>query len=84
MRDIDGKYQTTGDIQKKDGTPIPMDEPLFLFRGKDKLLPRVLEQYKELSRNAGSPQQQLDLLDQRIAEVKKWQTENPDKVKIPD
>lgn len=84
MRQIDGKYQTSGDITKLDGTPIPQDEPLILFRGKDKLLPRLLEQYKQLCQDGGSPQGQLDLLQQRIDEIKLWQDGNQDRVKIPD
>lgn len=84
MRQIDGKYQTSGDITKLDGTPIPQDEPLILFRGKDKLLPMLLEQYKQLCQDGGSPQGQLDLLQQRIDEIKVWQAGNQDRVKIPD
>ena len=84
MRQIDGKYQTSGDITKLDGTPIPQDEPLILFRGKDKLLPRLLEQYKQLCQDGGSPQGQIELLQQRIDEIKVWQDNNQDKVKIPD
>lgn len=84
MRQIDGKYQTSGDITKLDGTPVPQDEPLILFRGKDKLLPRLLEMYKQLCQDGGSPQNHLDLLQQRIDEIKEWQDSNLDKVKIPD
>ena len=52
MRKIDGKYQTSGDITKLDGTPIPEDEPLFLFRAHDKLLVQLLEYYMELCKKA--------------------------------
>jgi hypothetical protein len=84
MRQIDGKYKTSGDITKLDGTSLPEDEPLILFRGQDKLLPRLLEHYNQLCRDAGSPKAQLDLLQQRIDEIKKWQADNAQKLKVPD
>jgi hypothetical protein len=84
MRQIDGKYQTSGDITKLDGTPIPEDEPLILFRGKDKLLPGLLESYKKLCQDAGSPQEQIDAVEKRNEIIKAWQAANPDKIKIPD
>lgn len=86
MRKIDGKYQTTdsGDITKLDGTPLPADEPLILFRGHDKLLPQLLEHYQQLCGQAGSPERQITLLQQRIDKIKAWQAANPDKLKIPD
>lgn len=84
MRKIDGKYQTSGDITKLDGTPIPEDEPLFLFRAHDKLLVQLLEYYMELCKKAGSPQTQIDLLNQRIDEIKSWQSSHQNMLKIPD
>ena len=84
MRQIDSKYQTSGDITKLDGTPIPQDEPLILFRGKDKLLPVLLEQYRQLCQDAGSPQQQLESIERQIQEIKAWQEKNQEKVKTPD
>jgi len=84
MRKIDGKYQTSGDITKLDGTPIPEDEPLILFRAQDKLLVPLLEKYNELCINAGSPEGQVNLLEQRINEIKAWQATNQVKLKIPD
>lgn len=84
MRQIDGKYKTSGDITKQDGTPVPEDEPLILFRAKDKLLPELLGHYLEQCRAAGSPEQHLSTLQQRIDAIKQWQAANPDRVKIPD
>lgn len=84
MRQIDEKYQTDGDITKLDGTPIPTDEPLILFRGKDKLLPELLKRYQELCQQAGSPAGQIESLQKRIDTIIEWQTSNPDKLKIPD
>lgn len=84
MRQIDGKYKTDGNITKIDGTPIPDDEPLVLFRAKDKLLPQVLENYKKLCQDAGCQPQQVETLGPLIQRVKDWQTANQDKVKLPD
>lgn len=84
MRQIDGKYKTSGDITKLDGTSIPEDEPLILFRGQDKLLLELLEKYNELCKNAGSPQQQLDKISQQMEKIKQWQVSHPDRLKTPD
>lgn len=84
MRQIDSKYKTSGDVTKLDGTPIPADEPLMLFRGKDALLPQLIEDYKRLSQEAGSPPEHLATLDEKIQSLKSWQAANADKVKTPD
>ena len=84
MRQIDGKYKTDGDITKLDGTPVPDDEPLVLFRAKDKLLPQVLAAYQKLCQDTGCQAQQVDSLGPLIQQVKDWQAANQDKVKLPD
>lgn len=84
MRQIDGKYKTDGNITKIDGTPIPDDEPLVLFRAKDKLLPQVLENYKKLCQGASCQPRQVETLGPLIQQVKDWQTANSGKVKLPD
>ena len=84
MRQIDGKYKTDGNITKMDGTPIPDDEPLILFRAKDKLLPQVIENYKRLCQAAGCQPQQVESLGPLVQQVKDWQTANAGKVKLPD
>ncbi|MEO5627613.1 MAG: hypothetical protein ABIQ89_01875 [Candidatus Saccharimonadales bacterium] len=83
MRKIDEKYQTTGDITKLDGTPIPEDEPLILFRAHDKLLLPLLEDYMKLCIDSGSPEKHLGLLKQRIDAIKAWQETNTEKLKVP-
>ena len=81
MRHIGVKYHTAGDIYKYDGTLIPRDEPLFLFRGRDQLVPKTLEFYLELRRAAGTPG--LDILLQDLDQIKAWQKANPAKLKTP-
>ena len=83
MRKIDEKYQTSGDITKLDGTPIPEDELLILFRARDNLLVPLLEQYKQMCIEAGSSQEHLDKLVKRIEDIKAWQAANQDKLKVP-
>lgn len=84
MRQIDGKYKTDGTITKIDGTPLPDDEPLILFRGQDKLLPKLLEYYNALCTSAGSPATQIEAINQRITVIKSWQDAHPERVKTPD
>ena len=84
MRQIDGKYKTDGNVTKLDGTPIPDDEPLVLFRAKDKLLPQLLEDYNKLCQDAGCQAQQVETLGPLIQQVKDWQATHQDKVKLPD
>ena len=83
MRKIDEKYQTTGKITKLDGTPIPDDEELILFRGQDKLVVPLLEYYRLLFISSGCPDTELKLLDKRIKDIKAWQKANPGRLKIP-
>lgn len=83
MRQIDLKYKTSGDITKLDGTPVPEDEPLILFRAKDKLLIPLLEHYQQICSQAGSLPKHMDLLQKRIDEIKKWQAEHPERMNFP-
>lgn len=84
MRRIDGKYQTDGTLTKNDGTPIPDDEPLMLFRGKDQLLPDVVEYYADMCEAAGSPEEHVQTLREKADNIRAWQNDNPDSAKIPD
>jgi len=84
MRQIDTKYKTSGTITKLDGTPIPDDEPLILFRGRDRLLVQMLEHYLQLRRKANSSNARLQLLNDQIEIIKQWQTGNPNKTKTPE
>lgn len=84
MRQIDGKYKTDGVITKIDGTPLPDDEPLILFRGQDKLLPELLKHYNQLCVQAGSPPTQTQAVEERIKAIEQWQAEHPERVKVPD
>lgn len=84
MRQIDGKFKTSGDITKLDGTPVPEDEPLILFRAKDACVPEMLEHYSKLCKEKGSPEAHVAHLDAYIEKMKQWQADHQDRVKIPD
>jgi len=52
------------------------------MRAQDKLLPQVLEHYRQLCQDAGSPPRHLDLIDTTRADVEAWQAVNF--TKVPD
>lgn len=62
---------------------IPLDEPLFLFRCRDRLALKVLEFYRELCVKDGCNDYQLINLDKQITLWKQWQEQNEDKLKQP-
>jgi len=84
MRNIGTKYRTTGDISRFDGEAIPIDEPLILFRGRDRLVPQLLDHYKALRIKAGGVADKLELLQEDIDIIKTWQAEHHDRTKMPD
>lgn len=58
------------------------DEPVIVFRAKDKLLPNVLAHYMQVCIMAGSPRHHLSIILDTIARVRDWQSQNP--TKVPD
>jgi len=52
------------------------DEPVVVFRAKDRLLPKLLKVYSSLCRVAGSPVYHLDRIDKAAALVEAWQAEH--------
>ncbi len=84
MRQIGKKYHTEGDIYKHDGTLIPASEPLILFRGRDRLVPQLLDYYLKLRLELGGPQGHIDLLKTDIDSIKQWQNNHPNEVKTPE
>lgn len=76
---IDGKY---GRVMLPDNSfsDIAEDEPVFLFRAKDALLPTVLRQYAQLCKTVGSPQHHLDLIEEALDVIVEWQASHTPKV----
>lgn len=79
----DSKY---GKVTTEHGD-IPDDEPVIVFRSRDRHLPAVLAHYRELvtGQDGGepSPQRHIDLVDGTKARVEDWQREHADLVRTP-
>ena len=67
---------TYGKVTTEHGT-IGADEPVIVFRAKDKLLPALLDAYAEMCAAAGSPTRHLKILAESRANIVAWQAENP-------
>lgn len=73
---IDGKY---GQVTLEHGAHIPADEPVFVFRANDRLLPKVLDAYYQLCEEAGSPERHLKLIASTHDQLLIWQKAHPPK-----
>lgn len=76
----DGKY---GKVTTEHGD-IPGDEPVIVFRARDKATIAMLSAYAVAAAAAGSPQRHLDLVAKTRQTFEDWQAANPDKVRVPD
>lgn len=63
---------------------IPEDEPVIVFRARDITTPDLLAYYMMRCVKKGSPRRHLHIILATIDEFRKWQKDNPDKVKVPD
>lgn len=61
---------------------IGEDEPVMLFRAKDRLMPHVLEAYRSLLSAASADPTMIDAVALHIARVNKWQLRN--RTQTPD
>jgi len=61
---------------------IGEDEPVVVFRAKDKLLPQVLAHYHLICLNSGCEDDHLNAILTRYREIKDWQNNN--NIKLPD
>ena len=71
---IDRKY---GRVTLEHGAHIPDDEPVVVFRAKDRLLPKVLAYYRLFCWKAGSPTRHLQLIDDSLEAVEQYQAAHP-------
>lgn len=74
---VDGKY---GYVTLERGT-VGDDEPVFVFRAQDVLLPQVLNYYLSACMHAGSPVAHLQNIERSRDDIEAWQKVNP--VQIP-
>jgi hypothetical protein len=58
--------------------------PIFVLTAKDQISLSILDYYRALCRSEECPQTHISEIGERIDEFKKWQKNNPDKVKLPD
>lgn len=68
-----------GDVSTERGSIGP-EEPVFVFRAQDELLPTVLAYYRSLCVGAGSPERHLDAITDAKHAIETWQLANPTKV----
>jgi hypothetical protein len=76
----DNKY---GRVTTEHGD-IPEDEPVIVFRARDKATADLLDWYLHACEAAGSPERHLSLIRKTQATFADWQTANSDKVRVPD
>jgi hypothetical protein len=75
---IDRKY---GRVTLEHGT-IAEDEPVVVFRAQDVLLPELLQHYRLLCADAGSPPRHLDAIDKATDAIETWQQTH--RVQVPN
>jgi hypothetical protein len=77
-----GKYKIEAGrlVNIATGIPIPDDEPVVVFRAKDKHLPEVLKAYYYECRN----EEQEKAIQKLREKILDWQEKNPAKVHEPD
>lgn len=78
---IDLKY---GQVTLENQRNIADDEPVIVFRAQDKLLPAVLDYYRQICELAGSPGHHLAAIERTAETVKAWQATHPVKVPTSD
>lgn len=76
---VDGKY---GEVVLEHGD-VGEDEPVVVFRAKDKNLPQVLQFYYDICRKSGSPDRHLELIKHSHDSISQWQADHPDDVRTP-
>lgn len=60
------------------------DEPTFTVLGRDQLAQATVVHWIERARVAGVPEEKINRALQRYEEIVNFQSEHPDRVKVPD
>lgn len=98
IRALDSKYSIALDdddgrpviIKTQTGIPIPDDEPVFVLRGKDGLVPPTLQHYATLlsvARLASGNAHFADMADEVLEHAKfmeTWLANQPSGTRLPD
>ncbi len=86
IRHIDLKHHIDDQgriVKTGNGVPVPDDEPLILFRGRDRLAVPMLLQYRELCVHDGCNDFQLGQIDALIDRFKAFTQTHPEVMKQP-
>lgn len=85
MMKIDGKFSTDGEhiFNTVSGEPIPPEEPLIVFRGRDHNSLPLLRHYRELCEKDGCNELHLVGIDQTISKFANFAANYPDRMKQP-
>lgn len=78
-----GKFQRTV-LLRRDGTPIPEDEPWFALRGQDELARLTVRYYRDLCEKEGCTEEHLREIDAQIERLVVFAAEHPERMKKPD
>lgn len=70
-------------VKISNGDPIPEEEPVHIFRARDKFALPALEHYLLICRSGGCNDYQEDGVLSQIKRFKEWQEENASKMKLP-
>ena len=84
MRSLDGKYHIEGEmiLNTKTREPIPLDEPLFLFRARDHHALGTIEDYEGRCKQDCGPEH-MDGIDEQIRRFADFRRANPERMKEP-
>lgn len=75
--DIQGK---TSICNRATGVAIPDDEPIFIFRARDKYAAKALAVYSVFCCN----QEHVDVVHKRIRDFERFAEDHPERMKDPD
>ena len=67
-------------VKRKNGEPLPDDEPVFILRASDKRTLYTLHQYANVCKDNDHRNAVID----RIAAFAKFSTDHPERMKEPD
>jgi hypothetical protein len=81
VRQIDEKHSIDGDriIKTATGEEVPIEEPVILYRGRDKLALPMMRYYRQLCVEDGATDYQLESMDRMIKRFEDYAKENPTK-----
>lgn len=79
MKRIDNKHHLDGEqiVKTGNGQPIPDDEPIILFLGRDKLALPMIQYYRQLCKDDGCTDFQLESMDDMIRRFEEFAVTSP-------